>query len=92
MKNIEVVNYRNSVKLEEDLNALGKGKDYSSIEEESIEQACLPESLESGLVNVRKDYEKDSIVCIFHVTELEDNEEEEKTLVELSYYITNHYS
>ncbi|WP_368901071.1 hypothetical protein [Oceanobacillus oncorhynchi] len=92
MKTVEVVNYRNTAKLEEELNELGKGNDYSMIEEEARELAQMPESLESGLLNVRKDYEKDSIICIFHVVELEDNEEEEKTLVELSYYITNHYS
>ncbi|MEK4300916.1 hypothetical protein MKY30_16260 [Oceanobacillus sp. FSL W8-0428] len=62
------------------------------IEEEARELAQMPESLESGLVNVRKDYEKDSIVCIFHVVELEDSVEEEKALVEVSYYTTNHYS
>ncbi|MBP2079649.1 hypothetical protein [Oceanobacillus polygoni] len=93
MKHIELANIRNLAKLEDDLNALGKGNDYSAVEDEAVELARIPENLESGLINVRKDYEKDSIVCIFHIIELEGNEDEEnQVLIDLSYTNTNHYS
>lgn len=93
MRYVNLGSFRNLSKLEEDLNALGKGNDFSSIQDEAIEQVSMHESALDGLVNVRKHYENDSIECIFHVIKDEEMEMREGWVsVDLSYYMTNHYS
>lgn len=83
-------NFRNLSALEQDLNTFGKGNDFSAILDEAIDQISTHEGTLEGLLNVRKDYESDSIVCIFHVVENE--EKETRGAVDIIYHGTNHYS
>lgn len=90
---VDLNDFRNLSSLEEDLNALGKKDDFEDIQDEAIEKVSMSESLLDGVINVRKDYEKDTIVCIFRIVENEEIEMREGWIsVDLIYYMTNHYT
>lgn len=90
---VDLNDFRNLSSLEEDLNALSKKDDFEDIQDEAIEKVSMSESLLDGVINVRKDYEKDTIVCIFRIVENEEIEMREGWIsVDLIYYMTNHYT
>ena len=93
MRYVHLNDFRNLVPLEEELKALGKASDFERIKDEAIKKVSMSEGLLEGVINVRKDYEKDSIVCIFHVIKNEDMEMSDNWIaVDIVYHGTTHYS